>query len=122
MIVGEVKEGRAVLNEATTDPGVIRSALATFGCCSRDDAPPLVQALLRDGIAVLPNGHRIRYVVFAALTGEAVGKYHVISLRQVVDSLRAHISEHWDMLHHVESTGPAFGFLMTLARADRGSP
>ena len=122
MIVGEVKEGRAALNEAATDPGVIRAALAAFGCCSRDEAPGIVQTLLRDGTAQLPIGHRIRYVVFAALTAEAVGQYHVVSLRHVVEVLRTYISEHWDMLHHAESKDPAFGFLMTLAKAERGSP
>ena len=122
MIVGEVKEGRAALNDAATDPGVIRTALAAFGCCSREEAPAIVQTLLRDGTAQLPNGHRIRYVVFAGLTGEAVGQYEVISIRHVIDSLRGYIAEHWDVLRHAESKDPAFGFLMTLAKAQRGSP
>jgi hypothetical protein len=60
--------------------------------------------------------------VFAALTAEAVGQYHVVSLRHVVDFLRTYIGEHWEMLHHAESKDPAFGFLMTLAKAERGSP
>lgn len=122
MIVGEVKEGRAALNEAATDPGVIRTALAAFGCCSREEAPAIVQTLLRDGTAQLPIGHRIRYVVFAGLTVEAVAQYDVISIRHVVESLRAYIGKHWDVLRHADSKDPAFGFLMTLAKAERGSP
>ena len=125
MIVGEVKEGRAMLNDAATDAGVIRAALAAFGCCSREEAPKIVEALLRDGTALLPIGHRIRYVVFAALGGAgdgAAGKYHTVSLRHVVDSIRSYINEHWEMLHHADSKDPAFGFLMTLAKAERGSP
>jgi len=121
MIVGEVKEGRAMLNDAATDAGVIRAALAAFGCCSRDEAPKIVESLLRDGTALLPIGHRIRYVVFAALGG-AGGIYHAVSLGHVVDSMRSYINEHWEMLHHADSKDPAFGFLMTLAKAERGSP
>lgn len=122
MIVGEIKEGRAALNEAATDPGVIRAALAAFGCCSRQEAPPIVEALLRDGSARLPIGHRIRYVVFASITDQSAGNYHVVSLRHVVESLRAYIAEHWAMLRHADSKDPAFGFLMTLAKAERGTP
>ncbi|MEW5918161.1 MAG: hypothetical protein AB1762_17295, partial [Gemmatimonadota bacterium] len=121
MIVGEIKEGRAALNEAATDPGVIRAALAAFGCCSREEAPRVVETLLREGSARLPIGHRIRYVVFAS-TERSTGNYRSVSLRHVVDSLRAYITEHWEMLRHTDSKDPAFGFLMTLAKAERGTP
>lgn len=122
MIVGEVKEGRAALNEPATNPGVVRAALAAFGCCSRDEAPGIVQTLLQDGTAQLPIGHRIRYIVFAGLTGGAVGPYDVISIRHVVEFLRGYIEKHWEVLRHADSKDPIFGFLMTLAKAERGSP
>lgn len=120
MIVGEVKEGRAVLNEAATDPAVIRAALAAFGCCSRDEAPPIVAALMRDGTALLPIGHRLRYVIFGGRTLEAAGPFHIVSLQHVVESLREYIDRHWDVLYQADSKDPAFGFLMTLAKAERG--
>jgi hypothetical protein len=33
MIIGEVKEGRAELNQGAKDPAVLRAALTRFGCC-----------------------------------------------------------------------------------------
>jgi hypothetical protein len=121
MIVGEVKEGRAVLNEAATDPAVIRAALAAFGCCSRDEASAIVTTLLRDGKAQLPIGHRLRYVVFGGRTAAAAGPFHVVSLQHVVEWLRGYIDRHWDVLYQADSKDPGFGFLMTLAKAERGA-
>ena len=60
MIVGEVKEGRAVLNAAAIDPAVLRAVFVRFGCCPREEAPELVQRLIRDGWVALPTGHRLR--------------------------------------------------------------
>lgn len=48
-MIGEVKEGRAVLNAALSKPDVIHAALVTFGCCSRADAPRVATILVRDG-------------------------------------------------------------------------
>lgn len=121
MILGEVKEGRAMLNEPATDPGVLRATLVAFGCCPPHQATDLAATLVRDGRAVLPIGHEIRLVVFASLTDAPAGKYHVVSLHQVVSYLRAYIREHWEVLRHWDSKDPALGFLITLAKAERGS-
>lgn len=121
MVVCEVKEGRAVLNQPTTDPGVLRATLVAFGCCPPQQAAGLSTTIIREGRAVLPNGHEIRLVVFASLTDGASGQYHVVSLRQVVGYLRAYIREHWDVLRHWDSKDPALGFLITLAKAEQGS-
>ena len=121
MLIGEVKEGRAELNEAASDPAVLRAVLAEFGCCSRDDAPRIAAELIRDGHALLPSGHRIRMVIFASLaSGAGPSAPLVVSLGHIVQFLRAYIDEHWAVLRHAESKDPAFGFLMTLAKAQRG--
>jgi hypothetical protein len=121
MLIGEVKEGRGELNAAATDPGVLRAALVGFGCCPHADAPRIVEELLRDGHARLPNGHLIRSVVFASTPGEQpFKKYLFISLGQVVSFLRAYLDEHWEVLRHSDSKDQAFGFLMTMAKAERG--
>jgi hypothetical protein len=49
MLIGEVKEGRAELNEATRDPAVLRAALTRFGCCEPQHASSVVQDLLQQG-------------------------------------------------------------------------
>jgi hypothetical protein len=121
MLIGEVKEGRGQLNEAATDPAVLRAVLAGFGCCAREDAPRIADALIRDGSALLPSGHRIRSAIFASIVSEAGAPHQlVISLGHIVRFLRSYLDEHWEVLRHSETRDQAFGFLMTLAKAERG--
>ena len=120
MIVGEVKEGRAELNEAATDPAVLRTALVRFGCCPPDRAGALGESLLREGDAVLPVGHRIRMVAFGSTAGGG-GKYQAITLGHAVRFLQGYLREHWDVLHHAEHKDPALGFLLMLEKALRGA-
>ena len=121
MLIGEVKEGRAELNQAASDPAVLRAVLAGFGCCSREAAPRIAETLIRDGSALLPSGHRVRTVIFASLVSVAeVSRPVVISLGHVVQFLRSYLDEPWEVLRHSDNKDPAFGFLMTLAKAERG--
>ena len=121
MLIGEVKEGRAELNEAASDRAVLRAVLAGFGCCSREEAPRIAEELVREGSALLPSGHRIRTAIFASIVSGAGASHQVvISLGHIAQFLRAYIDEHWEVLRHSESKDPAFGFLLTLAKAERG--
>lgn len=121
MLIGEVKEGRAEFNAAASDPSVVRAVLAGFGCCSREEAPGIAAALLRDGNALLPSGHRIRTAIFASIVAGAHDPRHlVISLGHIIQYLRAYIDQHWDVLRQADTKDPAFGFLMTMAKAERG--
>lgn len=121
MLIGEVKEGRAQLNEAASDPAVVRAVLAGFGCCSREEAPRIAEMLIRDGSAVLPSGHRIRTAIFASMVEGAPGSGRlIVSLGHVLQFLRGYIDEHWEVLRHSDTKDPAFGFLMTMAKAERG--
>lgn len=120
MLVGEVKEGKATLNEATADPGVLRTTLVTFGCCSRADAPRIAEELVSAGHATLSDGHHIRMAMFASAVREAdTSKYPVISLGPVARLLRNYIDEHWDVMRHADSKDPAFGLLTMLNKAER---
>ena len=122
MIVGEVKEGRAVLNEASLDAGVLRAALVAFGCCPPTEAARIADEVIRHGRASLAGGHDLRLVVFASITDTGVpGRFRTIGLRHVVDYLRAFVRDHWDVLRHWDSKDPAFGMLVTLAKAEQGS-
>lgn len=122
MLVGEVKEGRAELNDAANDPSVLRAVLASFGCCSREEADAVAAHLLRSGRVTLPNGHTVRTAILASVTAGADTRRHlVISLSHVVSFLREYLATHWELLRHSDHKDPAFGFLMTIAKAEHGT-
>ena len=122
MIIGEVKEGRAVLNDAATDPAVLEAVLVRFGCCSPVEAADLAGRILETGRAVLPIGHHVRLVAFGALPGDGGRPPHdVILLGHAVEYLQSQIVRHWEVLRHTDYKDPAFGFLVTLEKAHRGS-
>jgi hypothetical protein len=117
MIIGEVKIGAAELNRAATDPAVLRAALMRFGCCERDAAFRIVDALLRDAHAVNPAGHHIRMVAFGSVAPAGHHRHRVILLRDVIAFLRRHLRSHWDIVHRADFKDPAFSFLMMLEKA-----
>lgn len=121
MIVGEVKEGRAVLNRAASDPGVLAAALTRFGCCEPAVAVELAHRLVREGHARTPAGHRVRLVAFGSLPPEAPSRrFQVILLGSVLDYLRGYVRRHWPRLQASESKDPGLSFLLTLEKAERG--
>lgn len=120
MLIGEVKEGQARFNRAARDPGVLRIALARFGCCSDAEVSNVVVELLLNGFARTPCGHSIRMVAFSSTRGDPEEKVcKVISLGHVVRFLQDYLRRHWDVLHHAQFKDPAFGFLVTLEKALR---
>jgi len=121
MIIGEVKEGRAVLNRAAADPGVLAAAMARFGCCEPEKAIELARQLVRDGQARTHHGHRARLIAFGSLPPDAASRrYGVMLLGDVAAFLRDHVRRHWSRLQASESKDPALSFLMTLEKAERG--
>ena len=119
MLVGEVKEGAAVVNDAASRPAVLHVALVRFGCCSAQEAPPLVTELLQTGHALLPVGHQIRMVAFGS-TAHSSGRYHTVSLGHALQFIEDYLREHWDLLRHVDHKDPVFGFLSMMAKAKQG--
>ena len=121
MLVGEVKEGPAVLNAAATDPDVLRAALVRFGCTSPDAAAHAVTTLRREGRATLPSGHCIRLVAFGSTADDgATHAYHVVRLGHVIEFLRRYLREHWDLVRHSETKDAALGFMLLTEKALRG--
>ena len=122
MIIGEVKEGKAVLNAAATDPAVLRAVLVRFGCCPLADAPRLAEALLHEGSTTLRDGHRLRMVAFGSTAGPAGGgRYERILLGHVLAFLQSYLREHWEVLRHEDPKDPALGFLSLLQKcAEQG--
>ena len=121
MLIGEVKEGKAELNEAARDPAVLQAALTRFGCCHRSHVSPVVNQLLPRGHAVTDCGHLVRMVAFGALGGSSGGpKHDTISLGHIERFLHDYICQHWEVLHHAQFKDPVFGFLVMLEKGHRG--
>ena len=110
MLIGEVKEGRAELNQAATDHSVLRCALTRFGCCPPGHVPGLVDALVKRGHVTTSGGHRIRMVAFGSLAPGGTHRYAVILLGHVVGFLRKYVRENWDVLHSAEFKTRPLGF------------
>ena len=112
MLIGEVKEGRAVLNAAATNPHAIRAALRRFGCCGSRDLEQAVRRLLEGGTADLPIGHRVRLVAFGTALPDGRPRHLVITLGCCPAHLTAYVRHNWDAVRHTESKDPALGMLM----------
>lgn len=120
MLVGEVKEGRAVLNAAATDPHVVRAALVRFGCSSPGEAPAIVDTLLRDGCVTLASGHRLRLVVFGSTVDESNPRhFRVVRLGHVVQFLQRYLRDHWEIMRASDLKDPALGTLLLIEKALR---
>ena len=117
MLIGEVKEGRAVLNASATNPAVVRAALLRFGCCVAHDVETAVRQLLKCGTADLAIGHRVRLVAFGSAAPEAGhGGHLVITLGRVLEYLSTYVRRHWEVVRHTESKDPALGMLILLEK------
>jgi hypothetical protein len=123
MIIGEVKEGRARMNPAMRDRGVLVATLRRFGCCPPERIEQVVVDLLREGEAESHCGHRIRMMAFGSLLDEsapgAKSRFQTISMGHVVRFLQDYLNRHWDVLSRTQFKDEAFGFLVTLEKALR---
>jgi hypothetical protein len=121
MMIGEVKEGRAELNDAATRHDVLTAALERFGCCRHSDIDGIVHELLRNGRAHTHHGHGVRLVAFGTLApGHQDRRCHIVLLGDIVAHLRADMRRHWDAWRASASKDPGFGMLLTLEKAERG--
>ena len=119
MIIGEVKEGKAQVNQSGRDPAVLRAALMRFGCCHDDSVDGLVESLIRRGHGQTEHGHQVRIVAFGSSLPETNPGYHTISLGQVIAYASSYLEENWDVFRVTELKDPALGFLSTLIKSTR---
>ena len=118
MLIGEVKEGRAVLNRGATQPAVLRAALTRFGCCDHGDAERLARELTRRGATKTEHGHRIRLAAFGSTRGEGgAHACHVVLLSQVIAHLERYLERHWDTLRLAEFKEPGLAFMGVLKKS-----
>ena len=110
MLIGEVKEGRAELNRAARDPHVLRAVLVRFGCCAEQHVAPIIGHLLRDGVADMPSGHRVRLAAFGSTVEPGGHGYHAIELGHVVKFLQQYLRDDWGVLRHAQFKHRRSGF------------
>ena len=121
MIIGEVKEGRAMINEAATDPQVIAKILRRFGCSTAEEGPRMGRALLERGVVDTGTGHRVRLVAFGAAPADPPGPYLTVLLSDVVAYVDQYISRNWELVRAAGSRDPVFGVMVLLAKARAGN-
>jgi len=119
MLIGEVKEGRAVLNAAARDPEVLRTALARFGCCPAKDADEVARRLIAKGTVDTPHGHRVRLAAFGGTAPRQRGVDLTMTLSHIAGFIRDYMREHWEVLHHAQFKDPALAFFMVLEKAEK---
>lgn len=117
MIIAEVKEGRAVINEAATDPDVVAKILRRFGDSTAADARSSARALLANGAIDTRAGHQARLVAFGTLPSEIPGPYLTVLLSDVVAYVDRYITENWELVRSAGSRDPIFGVMVLLAKA-----
>lgn len=120
VIIGEVKEGRAMINESATDPDVIAKILRRFGCSTAADAHQSARALLTRGAIDTPAGHRVRLLAFGSSPNEVPGPYLTVLLSDVVAYVDRYILENWELVRSSGSRDPVFGVMVLLAKARGG--
>lgn len=100
MIIGEVKEGKAKLNESAYSLAVIETVIRRFGCCRHDPAAT-ARLIVNKGAADTPAGNgmpcRIRMMVFSGSYDGAGRRFQAISLKHVTEFLRQHLDRNRDV-------------------------
>jgi hypothetical protein len=124
MIIGEVKQGEAVLNRGAREPDILRAALTRFGTCAAEHAQSIVDQLLHDGEAIGPAGPegqpgpRVRLFGFGSRYPRRHHGYRIITLGHIIDFLRQ-AGRDWQKAG-TQFRHPALEFLSLMAKARRG--
>ena len=118
LIIGEVKEGQAVLNASVTDPEVVAKILGRFGCCRKGEGIQAARALVNRGSVVTGSSYSVRLVAFGT-TIEQPAPYLRILLSDVVAYVDRYIEQNWELVRTAGSKDPIFGVMLLLAKARR---
>ncbi len=118
MIVAEVKQGQARINPAASNPRTLEAALTRFGCCLVEEAPSLVQQLMRHGRAQGSSGHVMRMVLFASRGDHPPHGWHLVHLDHVFHYLDDYLRSNQDMLGVVDLHDPALSWLALLQKCN----
>lgn len=121
VIIGEVKEGAAVLNRSARNPDVLSAVLRRFGAVDNEVIAQLVDQLIETSEAIHPAGIRIRLMVFASKPPKHRNEtFTWISIGTIARWMREQVRDNWERLKSVQSKDPALSFLMLFEKAERG--
>lgn len=120
-IIGEVKEGRAELNAAATEPHVLRVALCRFGAFPHDKLDRMV-ADLRHAGETREGKSRVRLFAFGSYVDDRHaphGRYTVITHRQILDYFARLFKGMEHLVPHMQTKDPFVGVLMVMLKSGR---
>lgn len=118
MIIGEVKEGKALLNEAASNAAVLKAALSRFGCCPPDHLDEVVRRLLHDGKTTTAQGHLIRRVAFGSIPCGQRAAWETVLLGDVLADVRRFLADNWEALRHAQFKDPTLALLALALKAE----
>lgn len=121
VIIAEVKEGKARVNDTLRSREALQTALRRVGCCPESILDDTIDDLRRRGSSVLTAEEagiptRIRLVAFGSgATGPREG-FEVISLKHVAHFIEEHLDRYHDVLNPADLGGTALGLLHLLRK------
>lgn len=114
VIIGEVKEGRAHLNQAARSPQTLRMGLARVGVCDERELERTVESLAEHAAVRLDDGtpvRQVRLVAFGSGTSRKTGTHYVISLKDAWEFMRILVEREHEILLPASIPDPIVGLL-----------
>lgn len=121
VIIAEVKEGKARINDTLRSREALQTALRRVGCCPESILDETVEELRRSGASELTAEEagiptRIRLVAFGSGASGAREGFEVISLKHVARFIEEHLDRYHDVLNPADLGGTALGLLHLLRK------
>lgn len=123
LIIGEIKQGRAELNSAATDPDVLRVALSRFGAFDDDEIPSIIDDLQHEGSATRQTAcqgkMRVRLFAFGSTYPDRPPgrRYSILLHRRILAFFSDMMRQHRDVVPHLHSKDPFLGQLLLMSKA-----
>lgn len=123
VLICEVKEGKARLNDATRTHEALYAALTRVGCVPPALMERTISHLQERGEARVDGDHatapaRIRLVAFGEGESGRRRRFTVVSLRQVARFVERHLDRYHRVLHPADLADPVLGILHLLRKLD----
>jgi len=121
VVIGEVKEGKARINERLRTRDALLTALRRVGYAPDAELPGAVEELQRHGRATLPGPQgqprcQVRILAFGEGKSGPRSGYHVVSLQHVADFVVRYLDRYHRVLKPSDLPEPALGILHLLRK------
>lgn len=114
VIIGEVKEGRAHLNQAIRSPEALRLGLARVGACDEQELDKAADLLSEQAVVRLENSkpvRQVRLVAFGMGTSRKTHTHYVVSLKDAWGFVNSIMERGHEMLLPASVSDPVLGLL-----------